>query len=245
MAQMVLWVFGTTFALTLMIVCTAVDYKWAQLGLSTVVAAAMVVTAIRHFTIYRAAQTHPGVQAAVVTRYMGLLWAWATVSLVLLYVCLLNIGLMIGSLLIMTFGSALTLLLISKILDRDAIDAEVDPNTMLLVRLIARMQFVATCVAIGALIAYGKLSSGVSGDAVIWAAVNVLLTTAIALASLSAFYLAFVDSAPQPSASSTVQTSAQAPRGLAPVTTAAPRVVPKGSAPRPLRKASAVRLRTA
>lgn len=238
MVQMAIWVFGTTFALALMVMSVAIDHRWAQFALSIVVAMAMCVSAIRHFSIYRAASTHPGIQSAVVARYMGLLWAWASVALVLLYVCLLDIGILVAGTLVMTFGAALVLLLVAKILDRDAIDGDVDPSTMTLVRLIARLQFVSTCIAVGGLVAFGKLSVGTASTGLDWAAVNILLTTAIALAILSAFYLAFVD-------------ADLAAHPATPASTAEPPSLPTvrtgfvAAPPRPLRKVQSGKLRTA
>jgi hypothetical protein len=241
MAQMAVWVFGTTFALTLMVVTVAVDGRWSQFALSSSVALAIGVSAVRHFVICRAAGAHPAIQGVVMTRYMGLLWAWATVSLVLLYVCLFDIGVMVGSLLTMTFAAALCLLIVATVLERDATDTEIDSRALIFIRLVARLQLVATCIAIGGLIAVGKLSAGVAqGGDITWAAVNILLSTAIALAALSAVYLAYAD-ADLAGVGPGATTASVMPEPRIPVQ----RTVAAAFAKRPIRKAPAGRLRTA
>jgi hypothetical protein len=211
-----------------------------QFALSLIVTMFIAVSAMRHFAAFRNAGTHVSLQAAVIIRYMGMVWAWAALTLVAVYQSLLSWPPWIGAFVLMLAG-ALTLLFIAKILDRDALETTDDPRIFDLVRIVAKIQFIATCVAVGGLLAFGKFSVSAFASDESWAAMNILLTSAIGLAVMSGYYLVFVGM-PEPE-----ETSIDEPT-IASALRRTPVLAGRTKAPRPLRKPASAqtgRMRTA
>jgi hypothetical protein len=240
--QIGLWVFGTAFAVAIMIVTVAMGYHAGQFALSLIVTMFIAVSAMRHFSVFRAAGTHPSLQAAVIIRYMGMVWAWGAVGLIAIYQFLLTWDAWLASFVLLLTG-ALALLFVGKILDRDALENNDDPRVLELVRLVAKGQFVLTCIALGGLLAYGKFSAAAFAGDDAWAAMNILLTTALGLALMSGYYLVFVGMPDPPEA--TAETAAET---VSPVRRRRPVVATAAERSRPLRKVQPgqpVRMRTA
>jgi hypothetical protein len=184
MSQMVFWMLGVAFSAGAMSFMVALEYHLATFALAAIVATFISVSAVRDF--HGAAETVPAQRAAILIRHMGMLWCWAAMSLTLIYAFLLEWTAWRGVFIVLVLGSGLCLF-IANVLVRDA-DEDAHDNRMLgIVDKIAKVQFGATCVAIGGLIAFGKLSPDAFGGDTKWAAVNILLCMGMALAGLSGF----------------------------------------------------------
>jgi positive regulator of sigma E activity len=150
------------------------------------------VSGMRHAAVFRRADAHPSLHAAVLVRYMGMIWAWAAMTMLAIYQFLLEWPLWLGAFILLLCG-ALSLLFVAKVLDRDAMDMNDDPRILRLVTGITRAQFGLTCIALGGLLATGKLSVSAYGVGPAWAAVNILIATALALAIMSGYLMTFAE----------------------------------------------------
>ncbi len=190
MTQMVIWMLGIAFSAGAMVVTTSTEAYVGQFALATVIVAFITISGIRDHNAAAAEGQHPSLQSATIARHMGLLWAWAAVSVVLIYSLVITAWTAwFASFLILVMGAAVCMFL-ANILVRDAAQDEVDSRVVTMVHWIARLQFGATCLAIGGLIAIGKFSASAFGGEAKWAAVNVMLCMAIGLAGLSGYAIA-------------------------------------------------------
>jgi hypothetical protein len=223
MSQMVFWMLGIAFSAGAMVFTVALGAHLAQFALAAIIATFIAISAVRD---YQATEgQHPSRRAAVLIRHMGMLWSWAAMSIILIYGTLLQWNAWHGVFLVLVMGSGICLF-IGNVLERDAAEDAHDSRMVALVGLIAKVQLVATCVAIGGLIAFGKLSVDAFGGDAKWAAVNILLCMGIALAGLSGFTV--VQAGALDSAEDKEEVEAPAPV-VRPVVRS---VVPRSAAPR-------------
>jgi hypothetical protein len=184
MSQMVFWMLGIAFSAGAMVFTVALDAHLAEFALAAIIATFIAISAIRDF--HDTADKAPSHRAAVLIRHMGMLWCWAAMSLTLIYAFLLDWSAWQGVFFVVVLGAGLCLF-IANVLDRDAVEDAYDFRMLGIVDKISKVQFGATCIAIGGLIAYGKLSVDAFGGDAKWAAVNILLCMGMALAGLSGF----------------------------------------------------------
>jgi hypothetical protein len=204
MTQMVFWMLGVAFSAAAMVLTTALEAFTAQFALATVIVAFITVSGLRDFQASRAAAAHASHQSAIIARHMGILWAWAAVSVALIYSLVITTWTAwFAAFIILVLGAALCMFL-ANILARDASDDHHDPRIDSLVNWIAKVQFAATCLAIGGLLAFGKFSTSAFGGEAKWAAINIMLCAAFGLTGLSGF--AITQSAETPAAAAEVET---------------------------------------
>ena len=222
MSQMVFWMLGIAFSAGAMVFTVALDAHLAEFALAAIIATFIAISAIRDF--HAAEGEAPSRRAAVLIRHMGMLWCWAAMSMTLIYTFLLDWNAWRGVFFVVVLGAGLCLF-IANVLDRDAAEDAHDQRMVAIVDKIAKIQFATTCIAIGGLIAYGKLSVDAFGGEAKWAAVNILLCMGMALAGLSGFTMVHALADPMEDALVAVQDVPE----LEPDTTApaAPRAVPR------------------
>ncbi len=184
MSQMIFWMLGIAFSAGAMMITVALDAHLAEFALAAVISTFIAISAVRDF--HAAEDEAPSRRAAVLIRHMGMLWAWAAMSMTLIYAVLIDWKAWQGVFFVVVLGAGLCLF-IANVLDRDAAEDAQDPRLLGIVDKIAKVQFGATCVALGGLIAYGKLSADAFGGDAKWAAVNILLCMGLALTGLSGF----------------------------------------------------------
>lgn len=189
MSSIVFWMLGVSGAAAAMVLTAALDLYGLQVVLSIVIAGFIVLSAIRDHRTLQALNGFAAHAYATLVRHMGLLYAWAAISIVLVYAFLLQWDYWFAAFLLMILGATLCLFL-ANILMRDLTGDGVDGHVVDLVRSIAKAQFAATCVAFGGLIAFGTLSPSTFGGEAKWVAVNVMLCAAFALAALSGYIVA-------------------------------------------------------
>jgi hypothetical protein len=184
MSQMVFWMLCIAFSAGAMVFSVALDAHLFQFALAAIIATFITISAIRDFHV--AESEAPSHRAAILIRHMGMLWCWAAMSMTLIYTFLLDWNAWRGVFFVVVLGAGLCLF-IANVLDRDAAEDAHDARMVGIVDKIAKIQFLATCIAIGGLIAYGKLSVDAFGGQAKWAAVNIMLCMGMALAGLSGF----------------------------------------------------------
>jgi hypothetical protein len=194
MSQMVFWMLGIAFSAGAMVVTVALGAHLAEFALAAIIATFIAISAVRDYAGLDG--EHPSRRAASLVRHMGMLWCWAAMSISLIYGFLMQWSAWYGVFFVLVMGAGLCLF-IANVLERDAAADALDSRIIGLVGLIAKVQFGATCVAVGGLVAFGKLSVDAFGGDAKWAAVNILLCMGLALAGLSGFAIAAGDSPAQ------------------------------------------------
>ena len=192
MSQMVFWMLGISFSAGAMVFTVALNAHLAEFALAAIIVTFIAISAVRDYAALDG--EHPSRRAAVLARYMGMLWCWAAMSVSLIYGFVMQWSAWYGVFFVLVMGAGLCLF-IANVLERDAAEDAVDSRIIGLVELIAKIQFGATCVAVGGLVAFGKLSVDAFGGDAKWAAVNILLCMGLALAGLSGFAIAAGDGA--------------------------------------------------
>jgi hypothetical protein len=219
MSQMVFWMLGIAFSAGAMVFTVALDAHLAEFALAAIIVTFIAISAVRDF--HACDDQHPSRSAAVLIRHMGMLWSWGAMSIVLIYGTLLQWSAWHGVFFVLVLGSGLCLF-IANVLERDAAEDAHDSRMVGLVGLIAKVQFGATCIAIGGLVAYGKLSVDAFGGDAKWAAVNILLCMGMALAGLSGFAFVQAGALAAPDAQDQVAETAPVVRPTSPTPRASP-----------------------
>jgi hypothetical protein len=189
MSPIVLWMLAISFSSAMMILAVAFDVRLLQFGLGLVIAGFIVLAGVRDHGTLSKLNAFPSHVTATLVRHIGLIYGWAAVSIVLLYGLLLDWPQWYSAFFITTLGATLCLFL-ANIMMRDLTEMTVDGNIMTLVRSIAKMQFVTTCIALGGLIALGKFSPSTFGNSESWAAINIMICAAFGIAALSGYIVA-------------------------------------------------------
>jgi hypothetical protein len=189
MSSIMFWMLGISFAAAAMVLTAAMELYGLQTLLSMVIAGFIVLAAIRDHRSLIALNGFAAHAYATLVRHMGMLYAWAAVSIALVYALLIQWDFWFIAFLLMGLGATLCLFL-ANILMRDLTGDGVDRNVTDLVRSIAKAQFAATCVAFGGLLTFGTLSPSAFGGEAKWVAVNIMLCAAFALAALSGYIVA-------------------------------------------------------
>ena len=192
MSQMVFWMLGIAFSAGAMVFTVALGAHLAEFALAAIIATFIAISAVRDYAALEV--EHPSRRAASLVRHMGMLWCWAAMSISLIYGFLMQWAAWYGVFFVLVMGAGLCLF-IANVLERDAAEDALDSRIIGFVGLIAKIQFAATCVAVGGLIAFGKLSVDAFGGDAKWAADNILLCMGLALAGLSGFAIAVGNSA--------------------------------------------------
>lgn len=190
MLEISIWTFGVAIAVSAMLITVAMEFYSLQFALGAVIATFISISALRD---HREATSidNPNLShlSAIIVRHMGILWAWAAVSICAIYGMLMVWTETWVPLFILLVLGAGTCLFVANILERDAQAGKTDDKVINFVGQIAKIQFVLTCLLIGGLLAAGKLGASTFSEENKWPAVNILLCTAIGLAVVSGFTL--------------------------------------------------------
>ncbi len=215
MAQMVFWMLGITIAVSAMVIAAAMEGRAAHLALGLVIVVFITLSAVMaHRSATDEGKDAPRL-AAILARFMGMLWAWAAIAVFITYAFILVQSQdWPGVVVVLTLGSGMCLF-ISNILERDAEGGQSDPKVVNFVLLIAKVQLGACCVALGGLLAYSRFVMG--GPDPRWAAVNLLLCTTLGLAALSGYTIATSSAFSLPSLSKKSAAAPSRPRPRRPV----------------------------
>jgi hypothetical protein len=153
-----------------------------------------------------------GRRAAILARYMGLVWAWAAIAVFITYALIMvRAADWPGVVVLATIGSGICVF-VSDVLERDANNGTADRRIIDLVGQLAKVQFVAACLVIGGVLKWGGLSLSARDPR--WAAFNLLASTAIGIAGLSGYAIAVLRPArrAEPAAGPTSTGPARRPR---------------------------------
>jgi hypothetical protein len=187
MAQIAAWMFAITIAVSGMLITAATEMYALHFAVGAITATFIAISAVRDHRLALDGGAGKVKLAAIVSRHMGMLWAWAAISTLITYQLLITWTTnWMGIFLILVMGAA-ACLFIANILQREADAGDPDDHLVDLVNLIAKLQFAAMCVIIGGLIAAGRFGADAFGGQNKWAAVNILLCAGIGLAVLSGF----------------------------------------------------------
>ena len=188
MLAMLIWVIGFAFSISVLALTAGGNAQSLHLTICAVIALAIAFSAAIEIGKAQSVGQSRSIIAAAVARYMGLLWAWSAVAISVTYALVLSWVNWLPIFLILMLGSS-TCLFVARILDREAVAKAPDQRIINLVRFVAWSKFGATCLAIGGLLAAGKLGPDGFGGQSRWAAMNILLCTAIGLAVISGYAL--------------------------------------------------------
>jgi hypothetical protein len=187
MLEVFLWIMAITIAISAMIVTAAMELHTPHFALGMVIAAFIAVTAIRDHQNAAEANADKSRLAAIIIRHMGMFWAWAALSIFITYALMIQWSqIWVGIFMVLALGSAVCLFM-ANTLQRDSEAGTEDVNAIALVGLIAKLQVVVTCLIVGSLVAFGRFNTQAFGGEAKWAAVNILLCTAMGAAILSGF----------------------------------------------------------
>jgi hypothetical protein len=189
MLAAIIWTLAIGFSVGALLVTAAADMQSTHLTLSTLVASSIAACGIRDvFISAEQVSTHTG-RAAIVTRYMGVLWAWSALVTVVTYGLVLVWDAWYMTFVLLVSGAGLCLF-VNAILRREAKTVDGDVRLVGIVNIVARVQFVLACLAIGALIASGRMHTNILGSPGAWAGLNICLSTAAGFAVLNGFVIA-------------------------------------------------------
>jgi hypothetical protein len=186
----IIWILAIGFGIGAMVVTAAADMHGLHMTLATLISSSIAACGIRDVFMSSEAADSVTARAAIVTRFMGVLWAWSALATAVTY------GLMVlrwdswyVAFVLLMCGAGLCLF-VGSILRREAGTADGDSRLVGIVNIVARAQFVSACLAIGALIAGGKLTAQSLGEPGAWAGLNLCISTAMGFAVLNGFVIA-------------------------------------------------------
>ena len=187
MLAIALWMFGVAIAVSVMVVTVAVEYYSIQFGLGAVIATFIAVAGMRDHGDAEAHKASKTVRSAILVRHMAILWAWAAVSICLIYSTIIvwtKAWIPLFSVLILASGICM---FIANMLQADADAGVTDERILAFVDRAVWAQFVVICLMIGGVIAVGRFDpAGYSGENK-WPAMNIMMCTGLGLAIVSGF----------------------------------------------------------
>ena len=126
--------------------------------------------------------------AAIAARFMGLLWAWSTVSAYVVYAFILDWPHWVPVVMAMLVGCC-TCLFVALILDREALAEVPDAWALTLVAVMSKSQFALGAILFGLLLAIQQSPGFNFGGAHKWVAINLAMCTAAGLLSLTGYLI--------------------------------------------------------
>jgi hypothetical protein len=185
----IIWTLAIGFGIGAMVITAAADMHSLHMTLATLISSSIAACGIRD--VYASSEQASSVtgRAAIVTRFMGVLWAWSALVTVVTYGLVLNWDSWYVAFILLISGAGLCLF-VSSILQREANTADGDVRLVGIVNIVARAQFVLACLALGALMAGAKLPVQSLGEPGAWAGLNLFISTAMGFAVLNGFVIA-------------------------------------------------------
>lgn len=183
MSSTIVSVASITMAAIAMVLTAAAEHRALHLAIAAIVTVVMIALCARDFRAAVERGDGEAVQAAVVARYMGILWAWSAICLALTYVLILVWSSWGGAFILSSLASGLYIFL-ARILEREGGERWLGPASLL-----NCAAFVLSTIVLGAipvLVGYAGLASA-PGD---WAAINLMNTTMGGVAFVSGLSLA-------------------------------------------------------
>lgn len=183
MAATIVWLVSIAIAAIAMVLTAAAEHRALHLTIAAIVSVVMIALCARDFRAAVERGDGEAVRAAIIARYMGILWAWSAICLALTYVLILVWSTWGGSFIISALASGLYIFLAGA-LEREGGDRWCGPASML-----NCAAFVLSTIVLGAipvLVGFAGVASG-PGD---WAAINLLNTTMGGVAFVSGLSIA-------------------------------------------------------
>ena len=195
MLAMLIWVVGFAISISILALTAGANLQSLHLTICAVISLAIAFSATMEMSKAQAAGQNRSQVAAAIARYMGLLWSWSAVAIAVTYALVLSWVNWLPIFMILMLGAG-TCLFVARILDRESVATAPDARIISLVRFVAWSKFGATCLTIGGLLAAGKLGADGFGGQSRWAAMNIMLCTAIGLSLISGYALIIRHEAP-------------------------------------------------
>lgn len=187
MLSIAIWMFGISMAVSVMVITVAMELYSVQFGLGAVIASFIAFAGMRDYGDAEAHKAGASLRSAILVRHMAILWAWAAVSICIIYSSIVIWAeTWVPLLLVLTLASG-TCMFIANLLQRDADAGVTDLRVLAFVDRAVWAQFVVICLLIGGVVAVGRFGpAGYSGENK-WAAMNIMLCTGLGLAIVSGF----------------------------------------------------------
>lgn len=184
MLSLIGWIFGLAVAVCATILTAAVKEPELHMAATGIVALVIAIMAIRdhQHLINNGAPT--SAVASSTARYLGLVWAWGALALLVIYVWILDRTwpewwqFFLG----FTFA-AIASIFFSNMLDRDRAAGRVDPTIVKIGRVLVQVQLVGMIAGIISLFVDNKFPRDVHHPD--WAGCNILFFGALAIAAIS------------------------------------------------------------
>jgi hypothetical protein len=188
MVSMMIWVVALAVSIAGVCLTVALDWHSAHVSATAFVTLGIVAAAVNE---HRAAELAGGSQyslAAIAARYMGLMWAWSTLSAYVVYAFIIDWPHWVAAVMAMLVSCVLCLFM-AMILDREAAAEIPDGRAPMLVRVLIKSQFVLGAILSAALIAYQRRTDLALEGAQQWVALNLATCTAVGLITLTGYLI--------------------------------------------------------
>jgi hypothetical protein len=192
MTAMVIWMLGIAASVAALVISAAARWHYAHMALCAVVALAIAATAVREIRQVTSSGAGQGMIASTSARYMGLVWSWGAIVLLITYLFILQwkewwqffIAFVVAAGLCLFFAATLR---------GDSEKRGDDPGMLSLARYLVLAQAIGTAITIVGLGIFdgkalrlgGKLLRFLDPRHTDWAANNVFFFGAVALAAIS------------------------------------------------------------
>ena len=184
MLSMVVWMLTIAASAAGMVLSAALVQPYVHMAIAAAVAVLVAFLAVREASEAQARDVGAAMLASIHARYMGLVWAWGALVLILTYPMILQwresytffIAFMVAAGLCLFFSATLK---------KDAATGEDDPTMLVLSRYLAWGQLVAMLATMVGLILDGKMTRFRNPRYTDWAANDVFFFGALALVAIS------------------------------------------------------------
>jgi hypothetical protein len=192
---MVFWMLGIAISVAMLVVSAAmraqggVQMAYVHMATAAAISTAFALLYIRETKLLRAGHVSECEVAANTARFMGLVWAWGGLALIVTY----GTGILVWKEWWQFFGAffvaAGLCLLLSATLKKDALQGKEDPTLMRIGRYLAIFQLVGMVATMLGLLIDGKMTRFQVPRYTDWAANNIFFFGALAIAAISAYAL--------------------------------------------------------
>lgn len=185
MSSLTAWIISLTLGLCAVIVTAGAHQPFLNLLATGLVSAAFASMAIRENRALIADGADKNVIAASTARYIGLVWAWAAIALLVIYALVFENDWPEWWQFFLSFATAAVgCIIFSNMMERDAADGKEDDAVMGVGRLLVKIQLVGIAVGVISLFVDGKFPRETTNPD--WAACNIFFFGGIAIAAICA-----------------------------------------------------------
>lgn len=186
MPAMIGWIIGFAVAISLLVLTAAQKQFYANMAVAAAVSGLIAWTGYREI---RNAEAHPGMAASTGFRYIGAVWSWGALALIVLYQSVLQWREWWQFFLVFLVLAGVSMFA-AETLRKDAVSKREDSSVIGLARGLAIFFFAATVITMVGLIVDGKMwrfktAAGLRVGWQDWGANNVFFFGAMAIAALS------------------------------------------------------------